>query len=77
LPNCALAASFLSQGERREYYAGNFVSPPGLDLSSQIEHGGAVLFAWAENYSPVKPLYQIQPKRAHKNTMFRVPIPPT
>jgi hypothetical protein len=77
LPNATIAASFLSQMTRQEVYMGNFVTAPGLDLSLEAERGSAILFAWAENYSPVKPLYQIQPKRAHKNTMFRIPIRPT
>jgi hypothetical protein len=74
LPNCTLAASFVSQLEGQESYMNNFISPPGLDMSNEIEHGGAVLFAWAEDYSPVKPLYQIKPKRSHKQTMFRMPL---
>ena len=51
---------------------GGFIAPPGLDLSGVVERGNAVLFAWAEDYSPIKPMHQFNPKRAHKNTMFRV-----
>jgi hypothetical protein len=77
LANSTITASFLSQMTRQEVYMGNFVTAPGLDLSFEADRGNAILFAWAENYSPVKALYQLQPKRAHKNTMFRVPIRPT
>jgi hypothetical protein len=77
LPNATITASFLSQMSRQEVYMGNFVTAPGLDLAYETERGNAILFAWAENYSPVKALYQIQPKRAHKNTMFRIPIRPS
>ena len=77
LANSTITASFLSQIARQDMYMGNFVTTPGLDLSLEAERGNAILFAWVENYSPVKALYQIQPKRAHKNTMFRIPIKPT
>jgi hypothetical protein len=76
LANSTITASFLSMS-RQETYGAGFVTAPGMDLSLEAERGSAILFAWAENYSPVKALYQIQPKRAHKNTMFRVPIKPT
>jgi len=72
LPNSTLAASFLSQIGRQESFMNNFIAPPGLDLSSVVEHGNAVLFAWAEDFSPIKPMHQFNPKRSHKNTMFRV-----
>jgi hypothetical protein len=71
MPNSAVAASFLSQLEAGE----TFVSPPGLDMSSTVAHGGAVLFAFAPDYTPVKPLYHTTPKRAHQNTMWRVTVP--
>ena len=71
MPNSAVAASFLSQLDTPE----SFVCPPGLDMSSAITHGSAVLFAWAADYTPVKPLYHITPKRAHQNTMWRMTIP--
>jgi hypothetical protein len=71
MPNSAVAASFLSQLDTPE----TFIAPPGLDMSSAVTHGNAVLFAWAADYTPVKPLYHITPKRAHQNTMWRVTIP--
>jgi hypothetical protein len=77
LQNSSVAVSFISQLDQHENYMGSFLTPPGLDLSAEADRGAAILFAWAENYSPVKPLYQIPPKRAHKNTLFRIPITPT
>lgn len=71
MPNSTVAASFLSQLDVPE----TFVAPPGLDMSSAVAHGNAVLFAWAADYTPVKPLYHITPKRAHQNTMWRVTVP--
>lgn len=74
LPNTTLAASFLSQVENQENWMSTFVSPPGLDMSAEVARGAAVLFAWAEDYSPVKPLYPSKPARSHKYTMFRLPL---
>jgi len=78
LPNCSMAASFLSlispQGNYGPYNSG-FISPPGLDLSSIIEHGNAVLLAYADAYSPVKPMYQFTPRRSHQSTLWRVAVP--
>jgi len=33
-----------------------------------------VLFAWAADYSPVKPMYQFSPRRSHKDTLWRVAV---
>ena len=33
---------------------GQFVTPPGLDLSPIVSRGNAVFMAWAENYAPAK-----------------------
>jgi hypothetical protein len=71
MPNSTVAASFLSQLDAGE----TFTAPPGLDMSSTVAHGNAVLFAWAADYTPIKPLYHITPKRAHQNTLWRVTVP--
>ncbi len=74
LPDSTLAASFISQlgGQPNNW---SFVAPPGLDLSSVIEHGNAVLFAWASDYSPIKPMYRFSPRRSHRDTMWRIAVP--
>ena len=69
LPKGSIASSFLSQMGR------NFITPPGLDLSSVAEHGEAIVLAWAGDYAPVKPLYQFSPRRAHRNTLWRIAVP--
>jgi hypothetical protein len=77
LPNSTVAASFISQLARQpnqQNYAGQFVAPHGLDLTPVIDHGGAVLFAWAGDYSPVKAMRQFSPKRTHKDTLWRMPV---
>lgn len=74
VPNSAIAASMVSL-IRRDVYAGSFISPPGLDVAPAIEHGNAVLFAWVEDYSPIKPMYNFSPRRSHKNTLWRMTVP--
>ena len=76
LPNTTVAASFVSQLSRHNNnYMFNFIAPPGLDLSSVVEHGNAVLFAWAGDYSPVKPMNQFSPRRIHRDTLWRFAVP--
>jgi hypothetical protein len=73
-PTTTLAASFLSQVQNQENWMNTFVSPPGLDMSAEVARGASILFAWAEDYAPVKPLYPSKPSRTHTYTMFRMPI---
>jgi hypothetical protein len=75
LPNSSIAASFLSRMSGAQDTARHFIAPPGLDLSPVVEHGNAVLLAWASDYSPVKSLRQFTPKRSQKNTLWRVAVP--
>jgi hypothetical protein len=75
LPDASVAASFLSQLYHGPY-ENNFISPPGLDLSAVVEHGQAVVFAWAEEYAPVKPMYQFTPRRSKKYTLWRMAVNP-
>ncbi len=74
LPDSSMAASFLSQLSQSQDYNNTFIAPPGLDLSPTLDQGGAVLLAWADNYSPVKPLYQFTPRRSHKSTLWRLAL---
>jgi hypothetical protein len=73
LANASMAASFLSH-LYRQAYEGNFISPPGLDLSPVIDHGGAVILAWAQDYAPIKPMYQFTPRRSQHHTLWRVTV---
>src|SRR5262249_10103972 len=74
LPNASVAASFLSLLARQQNYM-NFSVTTGLDMSSMLEHGNAVLFAWAGDYSPVQPFYHFTPRRSHRDTLWRVTVP--
>jgi hypothetical protein len=75
LANGTMAASFLSRLGDSQNSMQSFISPPGLDLSAVVEHGNAVLLAWAGDYSPVKTLRQFTPRRSQKNTLWRVATP--
>jgi len=75
LPNGTMASSFLSQLGGGPSLVRNFITPPGLDLTSVAEHGNAIVLAWAGNYSPIKPMYQFSPRRAHRDTLWRLAVP--
>jgi hypothetical protein len=75
LPNGTMAVSFLSRMGGSQDSMNRFITPPGLDLSFVLEHGNAVLLAWAGDYSPVKTLRQFTPRRSQKNTLWRVAVP--
>jgi hypothetical protein len=75
LANSSIAASFLSHLGDRQDSMSRFIAPAGLDLSFVVEHGNAVLLAWAGDYSPVKTLRQFSPRRSHRNTLWRVAVP--
>jgi len=74
LPNASVAASFLSEMAYDQSYGNNFIASPGLDLSPVVRHGGAVLLAFADDFSPIKPIYKFTPRRSHRSTLWRVPI---
>jgi hypothetical protein len=69
-----MAVSFISQLNGAQAYQNNFITPPGLDLSPVLEHGGAILFAWDQGYAPIKPIYQFAPRRLQKDTLWRVAL---
>ena len=74
LPNSTMAVSFISQLNQQ---AANreFIAPPGLDLTSVMEHGSAVVLAWDSDYSPVRPLNQFPTRRSNKDTLWRISVP--
>jgi hypothetical protein len=74
-PNASVAACFLSQLAHQQNWENNFISPPGLDLSSVVQHGGAVLLAWAPDYSPVASMRQFKPRRTQRDTLWRFTVP--
>ncbi|PWU10975.1 MAG: hypothetical protein C5B50_24175 [Verrucomicrobia bacterium] len=74
LSNSTVAVSFLSQSGAPQDYMNSFVSPPGMDISHVLDHGGAVVLAWAPDFSPIQPIQKFTPKRHHRDTLWRVPV---
>jgi hypothetical protein len=73
IPHATMAASFLSElrpGQNQGY--NQFIAPAGMDLSPLVDRGYAVLLAWVDDFSPVKPINQFNPRRTQKDTLLRV-----
>jgi hypothetical protein len=75
--NASMAVSFLGQMAPQQDSSANFITPPGLDMSSAVVPGQAILLAWEPDFSPAKSMYQFTPKRSHKDTLWRVVVPIT
>ena len=73
LPDASMAVSFVSLGVRSGPNE-NFSMTGGRDLANTVQHGGAVLLAWSDDYSPSKPMNQFSPRRTHRYTLWRVPV---
>jgi hypothetical protein len=70
-----IAASFLQQiREQQQGYQPRFLSPPGLDLTRALGHGGLVLFVEDPGTTPAKPMHRFTPKRQQRGTFWRIPI---
>jgi hypothetical protein len=73
-PLIATTASFISYlAELSQGRA--FFSPPGIDLTAQVERGDAVIFAWLPNHSFTEPLNEFSPPRFKQDTLLRLSIP--
>jgi len=76
LPNSSVAVSLLSMMNYvNNNYMATFITPPGLDLGPVLDHGNALVFAWAADYSPIKPINQFSPRRLHRDTLWRLAVP--
>lgn len=72
-----LAVSFIKQiEEQRNQYSPRFLAPRGLDLTSALQDGTIVIFAWDPGTTPTRPMHQFTPKRQQRNTLWRVVIAP-
>ncbi len=81
-PMNAIAASLVSltgdaqaRNIRRRGRGDFLMAPNRFDVSPLIARGQAVVFAWAENFSPIEPLNQFKPKRLQRDTLFRLALP--
>lgn len=73
IPHSTMAASFVDQlrpGNNHGY--NQFLAPSGMDLSPLVDRGYAVLLAWVDDFSPVKPMNKFSPRRSHRDTLLRV-----
>ncbi|MSU61695.1 MAG: hypothetical protein EXS31_04735 [Pedosphaera sp.] len=52
-----------------------FVTPAGVDLTSLVDRGDAVLLAWDADHSPIKPINQFKPIRTRRSTLLRLAAP--
>ena len=76
VPRSVMAASLVAHlGGGGPTGQGQFVTPPGLDLSPLTYRGNALFLAWVENHAPVKPIHKFKPLRSHKNTLLRLTLP--
>ncbi len=75
LPDASAAASFLSHVSGDEGGWTRFTSPPGLDLSREVTPENAIIMAWSDGYSPIKPMRQFTSRRTHENTFWRLVTP--
>ena len=74
-PLTATVASFISYLEAPQHMQRSFISPPGIDLTPQVERGDAVVFAWVEGYSFAEKLNDFQPPRFKQDTLLRLTVP--
>jgi hypothetical protein len=72
LANASQAVSFVAPRGLAGGTPGEFVAPPGLDLSLLVDRGQAVLLAWAADSAPVAPLIEFKPRRGQRNTLYRI-----
>jgi hypothetical protein len=75
LPLTSMVASFSAEVPRQEHQRG-FVAPPGLDLTSLVDRGDAIVLAWDAHQAYAKPVNQFTPPRSQRNTLLRLAIPP-
>jgi hypothetical protein len=73
----AMVASFLANPGAINTDMGNarFARQAGLDLTHLAARGDAILLAWDPGHAPVPSLAQFTPKRAQKDTLWRLSAP--
>lgn len=69
------AATFVGQFPGPGQNQRHFVHPAGLELSSLVERGNAVLLAWDAGHAPVPSMKRFKTVRSQQNTMYRLAIP--
>jgi hypothetical protein len=73
-PVTAVTASLISYLEEQQP-GRSFISPPGLDVASQVDRGDAVVFAWLPGFSLTEKMNNFSPPRFKQDTMLRLTVP--
>lgn len=74
-PQHVAAASFMETVPTSNNGRQQFMMPAGFDLSSTIKNDQACLLAWVGSYAPIPELNKFNPRRATRDTLFRVMAP--
>jgi hypothetical protein len=74
-PLVATTASFISYLDELAHNNRSFLSPPGLDLTPQVERGDAVVFAFVPGFSFADKINDFQPPRFRQDTLLRLTLP--
>jgi hypothetical protein len=74
-PLVATTASFISYLDQLDHNNRSFLSPPGLDLTPQVERGDAVVFAFVPGFSFADKINDFQPPRFRQDTLLRLTLP--
>jgi len=74
-PLTATTASFISFLDEMTPNGRAFIAPPGLDMTTQVERGDAVIFAWAPDFSFAENLNDFHPPRFKRDTLMRLSVP--
>jgi len=76
IADAAMAASFISFfSDDNSQGWNNFTTPAGLDLSRFALPEQGILLAWDADHAPAPGLNQFQPRRLHRNTLWRLVAP--
>lgn len=74
-PLTATTVSFISYLEEVSNGSRMFITPPGLDLTAQVERGDAVVFAWVPDFSFTEKINDFRPPRFKRDTLLRLTVP--
>jgi len=55
-------------------YSGNFLMPGRLELSHLLQRDNALVLVWCDDFSPVPPMNQFEPRRTGSSTLLRLAV---
>jgi hypothetical protein len=74
-PKTVATASFYRLLDETQNTSRQIVGVPGLDMSSELKRGDAVVLAWDAGEIWTKPINQFQPIRMRRDSMLRLVVP--